>query len=69
MPICTHRHHLLLQTLLQRLNRELDITMLMVTHDAEAAQIATRQLLLDQGRCIDQTPLTTAGQGSGRTDV
>lgn len=38
--------------LLRRLNRELDITMLMVTHDSEAAQIADRQFYLDHGKLI-----------------
>ncbi|QDT43158.1 ABC transporter ATP-binding protein YtrE [Gimesia alba] len=38
--------------LLQRLNRELDITMLMVTHDSEAAHIADRQFYLDHGKLV-----------------
>jgi putative ABC transport system ATP-binding protein len=41
------------QELLQRLNRELDITMLMVTHDSDVAKIATRQLRLDRGAFIE----------------
>tara|TARA_R110002049_G_scaffold50370_1_gene142923 strand:+ start:3516 stop:4256 length:741 start_codon:yes stop_codon:yes gene_type:complete len=41
------------QDLLQRLNRELDITMLMVTHDSDAAGIASRQLILDRGKFLD----------------
>ncbi len=36
--------------LLVRLNQELDITMLMVTHDADAAAIAGRQFRLDRGK-------------------
>jgi putative ABC transport system ATP-binding protein len=36
--------------LLVRLNKELDITMLMVTHDADAAGIAGRQFRLDRGK-------------------
>jgi putative ABC transport system ATP-binding protein len=36
--------------LLGRLNRELAITLLMVTHDVDAAAIAARQLRLDGGR-------------------
>lgn len=36
-------------TLLQRLNRELGMTLLMVTHDAEAAKRATRQVRLERG--------------------
>lgn len=41
------------QVLLQRLNQELNITMLMVTHDTEVAGIATRQLVLDRGKFVD----------------
>lgn len=40
--------------LLQRLNSELNITMLMVTHDHEAASIASRQLVLDRGHFHEQ---------------
>jgi len=40
--------------LLQRLNQQLDITMLMVTHDADAAALAGRQYRLDRGT-IKQT--------------
>ncbi|MEX2288483.1 MAG: ABC transporter ATP-binding protein [Planctomycetaceae bacterium] len=36
--------------LLVRLNQELDITLLMVTHDADAATIAGRQFRLDRGK-------------------
>ncbi|TWU22401.1 ABC transporter ATP-binding protein YtrE [Novipirellula galeiformis] len=39
--------------LLQRLNKELDITLLMVTHDTDAAQIASRPLLLDRGKFLE----------------
>lgn len=42
-----------IQELLQRLNRELHITLLMVTHDADVASIATRQLLLDHGKFVE----------------
>ncbi len=42
------------QVLLQRLNQELDITMLMVTHDSSVAAIASRQLLLDRGKFIER---------------
>lgn len=38
--------------LLQRLNRELDITLLMVTHDREASLIADRQFYLDHGKLV-----------------
>jgi putative ABC transport system ATP-binding protein len=41
------------QDLLQRLNRELDITMLMVTHDRDVAKIASRQLRLDRGTFVE----------------
>jgi putative ABC transport system ATP-binding protein len=41
------------QDLLQRLNRELNITMLMVTHDSDVARIASRQLRLDRGTFIE----------------
>ena len=40
------------QILLQRLNRELNITMLMVTHDSNVAGIATKQLVLDRGKFL-----------------
>lgn len=42
------------QVLLRRLNQELNITMLMVTHDSEVAGIATRQLVLDRGKFVDR---------------
>lgn len=56
--------------LLKRLNRELDITLLMVTHDAEAAQIADRQFYLDHGKLVqiqhcDTESLTTAATVNG----
>ena len=38
--------------LLQRLNKELAITLLMVTHDPRAAAIAGRQFRLDKGRLV-----------------
>ena len=38
---------------------QLDITLVMVTHDSEVAQIAGRQLLLDEGKIVE----TTTGQG------
>jgi putative ABC transport system ATP-binding protein len=46
-----------IQVLLQRLNRELEITMLMVTHDRNVAAAAARQLTLDHGRLreVEQT--------------
>lgn len=42
--------------LLQRLNSELNITMLMVTHDVEAAAVAHRQLQLRHGKLVEVTP-------------
>lgn len=41
------------QVLLQRLNQELNITMLMVTHDSHVASIASRQLVLDRGKFLE----------------
>lgn len=41
--------------LLKRLNAELGTTLLMVTHDVDAAEVAGRQLRLDQGRLVDVT--------------
>src|SRR6056297_96785 len=41
------------QELLRRLNKELNITMLMVTHDASVAAIASRRLVLDHGKFYD----------------
>jgi putative ABC transport system ATP-binding protein len=40
--------------LLTRLNTELGMTLLMVTHDANAAQIASRRLRLEQGQLVEQ---------------
>ncbi|HIN94143.1 MAG TPA: ABC transporter ATP-binding protein [Planctomycetes bacterium] len=45
--------------LLQQLNQELGTTLLMVTHDSDAAAIASRQLYLDHGKLIEQTNTTT----------
>ncbi len=42
--------------LLQRLNQELGTTLLMVTHDADAAEIARRRLRLHDGKLIEQEP-------------
>lgn len=52
--------------LLQRLNQELGVTLLMVTHDADAAAIAGRQLRLEHGKLHEQSATartTTAIQG------
>ena len=40
--------------LLQRLNKELGTTLVMVTHDADAAAVAGRQLRLEHGRLIEE---------------
>ena len=45
--------------LLQRLNGELGMTLLMVTHDADAAAIASRRLRLDRGR-LHEAPRAVA---------
>ena len=42
--------------LLQRLNRELGMTLLMVTHDPHAAAMATRQLRLERGQLLENEP-------------
>lgn len=40
-------------TLLQRLNQELGMTLLMVTHDPDAAGRATRQVRLERGQLVE----------------
>ena len=40
-------------TLLQRVNTELGMTLLMVTHDADAAMRATRQVRLERGKLVE----------------
>jgi putative ABC transport system ATP-binding protein len=40
--------------LLKRLNEELGTTLLMVTHDANAAAMAGRQLKLESGKLIER---------------
>jgi putative ABC transport system ATP-binding protein len=42
-----------IQELLRRLNKELNITMLMVTHDAGVAAIANRQMILNRGKFVE----------------
>jgi putative ABC transport system ATP-binding protein len=44
--------------LLQRLNRELGMTLFMVTHDPDAAAIAARRFRLDRGRLVEAAPAT-----------
>jgi putative ABC transport system ATP-binding protein len=56
--------------LLGRLNRELDITMLMVTHDDHAAATAGRQLTLVGGKLIESGRETVAAvAGVGETSA
>ena len=38
--------------LLKRLNEQLNVTLIMVTHDAEAAQVAHKQFRLDHGKLV-----------------
>jgi putative ABC transport system ATP-binding protein len=38
--------------LLQRLNEQLNVTLVMVTHDADAARVAHRQFRLDNGKLV-----------------
>jgi putative ABC transport system ATP-binding protein len=44
-------------TLLQRVNNELGMTLLMVTHDAEAALRARRQVRLERGKLLENGEL------------
>ncbi len=48
--------------LLQRLNQELNVTLLMVTHDRNAAEIADRQFHLERGKLVS---VNDAKEGSG----
>lgn len=50
-----------IQNLLVRLNKELNMTLLMVTHDPDAAAIADRQLHLDHGKLLEDRPLSAYG--------
>lgn len=43
-----------IQVLLKRLNQELGMTMLLVTHDSQMASIGTRRLRLDRGRFVSE---------------
>lgn len=45
-----------IQVLLGRLNRELGMTMLMVTHDQQVASLGTRRLRLDRGQIVEASP-------------
>jgi len=44
-----------IQELLKRLNRELNITMMMVTHDVGVASIANRKLVLNRGKFVESS--------------
>lgn len=59
--------------LLQRLNKELNTTLLMVTHDLTAAAIADRQFKLVQGKLVEETAAsanpTAAVSSSGVSNV
>jgi len=44
--------------LLQRLNTELNTTLLMVTHDPQAASVARRQLRLEKGHLLEPEKMT-----------
>jgi putative ABC transport system ATP-binding protein len=46
--------------LLQRINSELGVTLLMVTHDADAGAIAGRQIRLEHGKLIENRHAETA---------
>jgi len=48
-------------TLLKRLNQELGTTLLMVTHDLDAAMIADRQLNLVDGKMVKLTDAPSPG--------
>jgi putative ABC transport system ATP-binding protein len=48
--------------LLQRLNRELGMTLLMVTHDPHAAAMAARQLKLVRGKLLEDTALLASNK-------
>lgn len=51
-------------TLLQRLNREFNKTVLLVTHDPHSAAAASRQLHLDKGKFVEPDALTAAAAAS-----
>ena len=57
-----------IQELLIRLNKELGMTILMVTHDAEVANLATRRLRLEGGKLIELNG-RNATTGNGRKAV
>jgi putative ABC transport system ATP-binding protein len=54
--------------LLERLNRELGVTLFMVTHDADAAAIAGRQFRLEHGKILEARIQDAGGRGQGLKD-
>ena len=48
--------------LLKRLNEQLNVTLLMVTHDSDAAAVADRQFVLDRGRLVETTDAGVEGR-------
>ena len=53
-----------IQELLVRLNAELGMTILLVTHDAHVASLATRRLRLEGGHLVESNaPLAASGNG------
>lgn len=53
--------------LLQRLNTELGMTLLMVTHDPQAASIASRRLRLERSMLVEYESAVTASAGEPRS--
>ena len=51
--------------LLKRLKEQLNVTLLMVTHDAEAAKIADKQFRLDRGKLVEETTSTLEVSSGG----
>lgn len=49
-----------IRQLLTRLNEELHMTLLLVTHDRDVASLATRQLRLDHGRIVESSRMRLA---------
>ncbi|MHC4876074.1 MAG: ABC transporter ATP-binding protein [Planctomycetota bacterium] len=54
--------------LLQRLNRDLGTTLMMVTHDEAAAAIAGRQLRLEEGRILESDHAAVTALNSSHPD-
>ena len=52
--------------LLVRLNVELNTTLVMVTHDSDAAAVAQRQLRLEKGALVEAGPAVPEHAGGGR---